>query len=135
VMIDRHAAERTLAGLGELRARVDAGQSLLIFPEGTFGREVGLRPFKLGAFRLACEAGVPVVPVALRGTRMALRDGTWLPRHSPVEVEVLPPIRAEGTTLTDFVRVRDLAADAIAAKIGEPRLHAVMVAGLAGLDE
>ena len=133
VLIDRAASERMLSGLSELSERLAKGQRILIFPEGTFSREVGLRPFKLGAFRLACEVGVPVVPIVLRGTRTALRDGTVLPRHARLEVEVRPPIAPEGKSLADFVRLRDRAADAIAARVGEPRLHAVMVAGLAGV--
>jgi 1-acyl-sn-glycerol-3-phosphate acyltransferase len=134
VLIERLQAERALAGLEAVAALLREGAPVIVFPEGTFSREAGLRPFKLGAFRLACEAGVPVVPIALRGTRTALQDGTWLPRHVPIEVEVLPPIAPTGKTLTDIVRLRDLTADAIAAHIDEPRLHAVMVAGIQGLD-
>ncbi len=133
VLIDRQAADRSLGGLADLATRLQQGQRIVIFPEGTFSREVGLRPFKLGAFRLACETGVPIVPVILRGTRSALRDGTVLPRHARIEVELRPPIDPEGSGLADFVRLRDRVADAIAARVGEPRLHAVMVAGLAGL--
>ncbi|MBL9104288.1 MAG: AMP-binding protein [Myxococcales bacterium] len=134
VLIDRRSAERSLAGLGDLAARLRDGQPLVLFPEGTFTHEAGLRPFKLGAFRLAAECAVPVVPVVLRGTRAALRDGTVLPRHAAVEIEVLRPLRPDGAALADIVRLRDHAADAIAARLGEPRLHAVMVAGLAGVD-
>lgn len=134
VLIERLQAERAVAGLGEVAARLRAGARVVLFPEGTFSREAGLRPFKLGAFRLACETGVPVVPIALRGTRDALRDGSWLPHHVPIEVQVLPPIAPAGASLADIVRLRDATADAIAAHIDEPRLHAVMVAGLMGLD-
>jgi len=135
VLLDRFSVERTLRGLGELADRLAQGQQIVIFPEGTFSREVGLRPFKLGAFRLACETGVPVVPLVLRGTRTALRDGNYLPRRASIQVEVCPPIAPEGATLADFVRLRDRVADAIAARVGEPRLHAVMVAGLAGVED
>jgi fatty-acyl-CoA synthase len=134
VLIDRQASERSLGGLAELSARLQQGQRIVIFPEGTFSREVGLRPFKLGAFRLACEAGVPIVPVVIRGTRAAFRDGTVLPKYARIEVEVRPAIVPDGSALADFVRLRDRAADAIAARVGEPRLHAVMVAGLAGVE-
>lgn len=134
VLIERVQADRALAGLGEVEALLRAGAPVVVFPEGTFSREAGLRPFKLGAFRLACETGAPVVPIALRGTRTAFRDGTWLPRHVPIEVEVLPPIAPEGKSLADVVRLRDRTADAIAARIDEPRLHTVLVAGIQGLD-
>jgi 1-acyl-sn-glycerol-3-phosphate acyltransferase len=134
VLIERVQADRALQGLGEVTALLRAGAPVVLFPEGTFSREAGLRPFKLGAFRLACETGVPVVPIALRGTRTAFRDGTWLPRRAPIEVEVLPPIDPQGTTLEAMVRLRDHTADAIAAHIDEPRLHSVLVAGVQGLD-
>lgn len=133
VLIERVRAERAVAGLDEVAQRLRAGARVVVYPEGTFSREAGLRPFKLGAFRLACEAGVPIVPVAVRGTRDALRDGTWLPHRVPIEVQVLPPLAPGGTSLEDVVRLRDATADAIAAHIDEPRLHAVMVAGLMGL--
>jgi hypothetical protein len=65
-----------------------------------------------------------VVPVAIRGSRKALRDGTWLPRHVPIEVEALAPLRPEGKEIADIVRLRDRSADAIAERIDEPRLYA-----------
>jgi 1-acyl-sn-glycerol-3-phosphate acyltransferase len=134
VLIERLQADRAVAGLSEVAACLRTGAQVVLFPEGTFSREVGLRPFKLGAFRLACETGVPVVPIAIRGTRDALRDGRWLPHRVPIEVQILPPIAPSGQTLEEVVRLRDQVSDAIAAHIDEPRLHAVMVAGLMGLD-
>jgi hypothetical protein len=64
------------------------------------------------------------VPIAIRGSRKALRDGTWLPRHEAIAVEVLAPLRPEGREIADLVRLRDRSADAIAARIDEPRLYA-----------
>jgi 1-acyl-sn-glycerol-3-phosphate acyltransferase len=124
VFLDRHSTARSLADLDAVVELVRAGQRVVLFPEGTFSADVGMRPFKLGAFRLACETGAPVVPVAIRGSRKALRDGTWLPRHVPIEVEVLAPIRPEGKEIADIVRLRDRSADAIAERIDEPRLYA-----------
>src|SRR5690606_16111170 len=124
VFIDRHSAARSLADLEQIVALLGAGQRVMLFPEGTFTPDVGLRPFKLGAFRLACETGAPVVPVVIRGSRKALRDGTWLPRPARIELEVLEPMRGEGTAIADVVRLRDRCADAIAARIDEPRLYA-----------
>ena len=59
-----------------LAATIDAGESLFIFPEGTFVRAPGVMPFRLGAFQAAVDKGVPVVPVALRGTRAVWPDET-----------------------------------------------------------
>jgi 1-acyl-sn-glycerol-3-phosphate acyltransferase len=125
ILIDRHAADRSLEGLKEAAALLRAGHQVLIFPEGTFTRDAGLRPFKLGAFRLACETGAPVVPLVIRGTRRAFRDGMWIPRREAIELEVLEPLRPAGTTIGDIVRLRDAAADAMAARLDEPRLHVV----------
>jgi len=124
VFIDRHSTARSLSDLDAVVELLRAGQRVVLFPEGTFSPDVGMRPFKLGAFRLACETGAPVVPVAIRGSRKALRDGTWLPRHVPIEVEVLAPLRPEGKEIADIVRLRDRSADAIAERIDEPRLYA-----------
>lgn len=124
VFIDRHSAARSLSDLEEVVALLRDNQPVVVFPEGTFSPDVGMRSFKLGAFRLACQTGVPVVPIAIRGSRRALRDGTWLPKPRRIEVEVLNPIIPQGETLADIVGLRDRCADAIANKIDEPRLYA-----------
>jgi hypothetical protein len=67
---------------------------------------------------------MPVVPVAIRGSRRALRDGTWLPRWQRIEVEVLEPIQPQGQEIADIVRLRDRVAAVIGEHIDEPRLHA-----------
>jgi fatty-acyl-CoA synthase len=127
VFIDRHSTARSLADLDAVVELLRAGQRVVVFPEGTFSPEVGMRPFKLGAFRLACETGAPIVPVAIRGSRKALRDGTWLPRAVELRVEVLKSIAAEGREIPDIVRLRDRSAEAIAAEIDEPRLYAAAI--------
>ncbi|HET6584269.1 MAG TPA: 1-acyl-sn-glycerol-3-phosphate acyltransferase, partial [Nannocystaceae bacterium] len=127
VFIDRHSAARSLADLEAVVELLRAGQRVVVFPEGTFSPEIGMRPFKLGAFRLASETGAPIVPLAIRGSRKALRDGTWLPRPVGIGVEVLAPIAAEGRDIGDIVRLRDRTADAIAEKIDEPRLFAAAI--------
>ncbi len=68
------------------------GRSLFFFPEGTFTRSPGLLPFHLGAFLTAAEAGLPIVPVAIRGTRSILRSGTKLPHRGSITITVGNPI-------------------------------------------
>lgn len=128
LFVDRHSTARSLADLEQVVELLRAGRRVLVFPEGTFSAEIGLRPFKLGAFRLACEHDVPVVPCAMRGTRKALRDGTWLPKHSALAVEVLPALRPAGREVADVVALRDAAAAAIAEHVDEPRLFAADIA-------
>jgi 1-acyl-sn-glycerol-3-phosphate acyltransferase len=67
-------------------------RNLLYFAEGTFTRIPGLRPFHMGAFEAAVEAKVPVVPVAIRGTRSMLRDVSLFPRRGTITVTIGKPI-------------------------------------------
>ncbi len=125
-LIARNDAGRAQDGLDAVTRLLAEGEKVVIFAEGTFTREVGLRPFKLGAFQIACESRAPVVPVVIRGTRRAFRDGMWLPRMEPIEIEVLDPIDPPpGAALADVIRLRDRAAGAIAARLDEPRLEPI----------
>ena len=67
----------------------------MIFPEGTRSRDGELKPFKDGAFRLAIEAGVPILPLAVNGAYTALVKGDWRFGVSNAEVRVLEPIETE----------------------------------------
>ena len=81
----------TAGGVSDARrmaARCEEGETLLFFAEGTLDRMPGLRPFRLGAFETAVAAARPVVPMALRGNRSILRDGTWLPRRGAIRVVI-----------------------------------------------
>ena len=85
-----------------LRNRV----SVMIFPEGTRSKTAELLPFKDGAFRLAIEAGVPILPLALSGTGTALRKHDWRFGRSVAEVRVLEPIETAALTLADVPRLK-----------------------------
>jgi 1-acyl-sn-glycerol-3-phosphate acyltransferase len=121
VPVDREDVEESAQSAEALRAVLAAGRSLVLFPEGTFTRATGLRSFKLGAFQLAAEAGVALVPIALVGTRRLLRDGTWIPRRVPIAVTVAEPLHPS-RSFADVVRVKEEAAEVLARLSGEPRL-------------
>ncbi len=86
--VERFDTGKSVENTGRLVTDLEGGERLLFFPEGTFTRIPGLQPFYLGAFKAAADAGVPVIPVAIRGTRSILRDGSWFPRHGAVTVTV-----------------------------------------------
>jgi 1-acyl-sn-glycerol-3-phosphate acyltransferase len=119
--VDRFDTQRSLADAARASGAAESA-SVLFFPEGTFTYSAGLRPFRLGAFQAAAEAGVPVVPVAIAGSRRILRDGVWRPRPGRIEVWMGEPLRAAGTAWRDVVALRDAVADQVAAHCGEPRL-------------
>ena len=100
------------------------GESVFVFPEGTFTAQSGLRPFHLGAFKAATAAQREIVPIALEGTRRILRDGTWLPRPGRVTITISQPIHPPTSTedWQQIVRVRDSARETIARLAHEPVL-------------
>jgi 1-acyl-sn-glycerol-3-phosphate acyltransferase len=122
--VDRIDAERGLEDAGRAAARAAAGEMLVFFPEGTFTRSPGLLPFRLGAFQVAAESGVPVVPVALRGTRSILRGNHWFLRRGRVAVSVAPPLHPTGRDFAASVALRDAARRAMLELVGEPDLAA-----------
>jgi acyl carrier protein len=90
--VERSDRQRSVADAGRMAQAVQQGRSLAFFPEGTFVAQPGLLPFHLGAYLAAVRAGVPVVPVALRGNRELLPDGRWWPRGASLEVDICTPI-------------------------------------------
>jgi len=82
----------------------------------------GLLPFRMGAFMVAAEARVPVIPVAVRGARGTLRDGSWFPRRMQISVTVLPAINADGSDWSAAIRLRDQVRAAMLDGTGEPDL-------------
>ena len=113
----------TLRGVEDARSLARAalaGKTLIFFPEGTFTRTPGLRAFHLGAFAAAVEAGLPLVPVALAGTRSILRADQWFPRRGAVSVTVAAPIRPVGGDWAAAIRLRDAARAEILRHCGEP---------------
>lgn len=100
-LIERSDISQTVADAQRLSENLKTGQRLLFFAEGTFSRIPGLQPFHLGAFTAAAEAGVPVVPVVIRGTRSILRAGSWFPHHGAITVTVGEPIEPDASLPTD----------------------------------
>jgi 1-acyl-sn-glycerol-3-phosphate acyltransferase len=129
---DRMDANSRLRQAQEMEDFLHKGDSVFVFPEGTFVPEDGLRPFQLGAFKAAVATGAPIIPVALAGTRKFLRDGTILPRPSSITITLSPAIYPQAVhppsgsdaagSWHDLVRLRDAVREAIARDSGEPTL-------------
>ncbi|HXJ06218.1 MAG TPA: AMP-binding protein [Candidatus Acidoferrum sp.] len=129
---DRSDAQSRMQQSENMEKLLREGESIFVFPEGTFTGEDGVRPFQLGAFKAAVDAGAPIVPVSLAGTRRFLRDGQHLPRPTRVTITVSAPIypRASGdarkaeesSAWHELIRLRDTARETIARHSGEPLL-------------
>jgi fatty-acyl-CoA synthase len=129
---DRTRPESRLRQAQEMEEFLRHGESVFVFPEGTFTGEEGVRPFQLGAFKAAAATGAPIIPVSLAGTRRFLRDGTYLPRPTDVTITLSPPIypstaahkstSADSTDWHELIRLRDATREAIVRHAGEPLL-------------
>jgi 1-acyl-sn-glycerol-3-phosphate acyltransferase len=122
---DRSDAQARIRQAEEVNAALERGESVAIYPEGTFTPIVGIRPFQLGAFKAAVDTQRPICPMAVRGARQILRDGTYLPRPGRVTVTFGPlvtPNRAAGNDWREIIRLRDATREIIARNSGEPLL-------------
>jgi 1-acyl-sn-glycerol-3-phosphate acyltransferase len=122
VFVERFDVQAAAGHADELAESAKRGTSLAIFPEGTLMRRPGLLPFRTGAFQVAAQAGIPVVPVALRGVRSVLRDGTWYARRHPMAVTFGAPIEPDGSDWSAAVRLRDRVRTEVLRSCGEPDL-------------
>lgn len=120
--VARYEPRRSVEDIKLLGKSIDASRSLIFFPEGTFSRMPGLMPFHMGAFAIAVNAGVPIVPVTVRGTRSVLRNGHWFPRRGEIGVKISPPIMPDGTDWAAAIRLRDATRAEILSHCGEPGL-------------
>ena len=101
VAVDRADREKAMASISKGAASLRAGNSFLIFPEGTRSRTGELLPFKKGGFIMAIEAQVPIVPVAVSGGREAMHKGSAVVQPVDVTVRIGEPIPTAGLTLAD----------------------------------
>jgi 1-acyl-sn-glycerol-3-phosphate acyltransferase len=122
LFVERRTAERGVEDTREAVARASRRVRMVFFPEGTLTRMPGLLAFHLGAFITAVEAGVPVLPVAIRGTRSILRGGQWFSRRGSVSLKIFAPIFPKDQGFEEALKMRDAARAVILANCGEPDL-------------
>jgi 1-acyl-sn-glycerol-3-phosphate acyltransferase len=131
---DRSDSQARLRQASEVEQALRRGESVFVFPEGTFSPQTGVRPFQLGAFKAAAAAHCPILPVVLAGTRRFLRDGSYLPHPARITITICPPLDSTGSIgppdssnsgeveWREIVRLRDTAREQISRISGEPLL-------------
>lgn len=92
VLVDRQSRTQAVVVIRQVKKLLDAGISVIFFPEGTRSRDGQLLPFKPGGFAVAVEVGVPVVPVTINGSRAVLPSGEWKVRSGTIEILFGEPI-------------------------------------------
>jgi 1-acyl-sn-glycerol-3-phosphate acyltransferase len=96
IFLNRSNPRESMRGLKLAGERIRAGSNILAFPEGTRSKDGRILPFKKGSFALAVEAGVPIIPIAIEGTRGMLPPGSARLRRHPIRVKVGQPIATAG---------------------------------------
>jgi 1-acyl-sn-glycerol-3-phosphate acyltransferase len=107
IRVRRNDPRSRAKALKECRDRLQKKVSVMILPEGTRTRTGELLPFHDGAFKLAVEMGVPILPMVVAGTRRAMPKGSFLFNRTVAEVRVLEPIEVTGLTQDDVPALRD----------------------------
>lgn len=102
--IDRSNSERSRVTVAAATDRIRSGRSFGVFAEGTRAKPGEFLPFKKGAFYMAAQAGVPIVPVALRNTDHLMGKGTGEARAGTIEMVMLPPVSTAGSSTDDEIK-------------------------------
>lgn len=117
--IDRSNRERALKTVEAATARIRSGRSFAVFAEGTRARPGEFLPFKKGAFYMAAQAGVSIVPVAIKNTDQLMGKGTGEARAGTIEMIMLPPVStADVSTDEDVMRLVDSVHSIIGKELG-----------------
>src|SRR6266498_88552 len=102
--IDRSNRERARQTVEAATARIRSGRSFGVFAEGTRAKPGGFLPFKKGAFYMAAQAGVPIVPVAIKNTDVLMGKGTGQSKPGAIEMVLFPPGTTEGHSADEDVQ-------------------------------
>jgi 1-acyl-sn-glycerol-3-phosphate acyltransferase len=114
VPVERGTARSAVKAMRKCQETLAHRVSVIIFPEGTRSTTEEMLPFKDGAFRLAIDAGVPILPLAVQGTRTALPKHGWRFGRADAQVRVLEPIETAGLTARNIQELKQRVRDRIA---------------------
>lgn len=107
IFIDRSNPEQAREAIARALSRLQPGTGILFFAEGTRSRSGRLLPFKKGAFRVAIDQQMDILPMTVIGTRDVLPADSLRLRPGTVRLKIHPPLATRGLGLADQDRVRD----------------------------
>ena len=101
IPVDRSDRRAAIVSMNLAAQRIADGTSIILFPEGTRSPDGNLLPFKKGGFMLALQAQVPIIPVALQGSRESQPKHSWRVRPGRITVRIFPAVTTVGLTAAD----------------------------------
>lgn len=119
VFIDRSSSSKAIESINKAKEKICNGTSIIFFPEGTRSSDVTLQPFKKGAFKLAIDLGLPVLPVTINGTHKILGKGTinLMPGNAEMIIhEAIDTSCYDDGTIGELIKI---SSDAVKSKISD----------------
>jgi len=136
ISVSRGNLRKAIKSIDAAGRRIQKHRStIMVFPEGTRTEDGHIRGFKKGAFVLACNASVPIVPVAIAGSFGAINKNHWSVQPGSIHVRILDPIDTEGMTYKDRNALVRSTEDAITAGVNALRDEHDLAAERAAIDQ
>ena len=101
ISIDREGTRKTVEAMNEAARKIREGMSLLIFPEGSRSPDGSIQSFKKGGFTLAIKSKVPIIPIAITGSREIMPKGKLTATSGEIRIRIDPPIETQNYSLKD----------------------------------
>lgn len=120
--VERNDSTASSRDARQMVKAAQSGQSLAIFPEGTFQREPGLLRFRAGAFVAAVRGDMPIVPIVISGTRYILPANRYLPRYGAIRINILPVISPGHASFSNHRELAKTVRQSILTVLNEPDL-------------
>jgi 1-acyl-sn-glycerol-3-phosphate acyltransferase len=116
ISIDREGTRETVEAMNKAARKIQEGASVVIFPEGTRSADGSIQPFKKGGFTLAVKSKVPIVPIAISGSREIMAKGRLTIHPGDIRVRIGPPIETAHCSTKDRQALMDRVREAISSQ-------------------
>lgn len=117
IYVDNSSPAAVRTTMADAEKRLAGGMSVVVFPEGSRTRDGHMHAFRRGAFALAMEFGLPVVPVTIDGAYRVLPRGSWLPRYGTITLTIHRPIMPDGEGRHELGSLMERSREAIASAL------------------
>ena len=120
ILIDRSNPQSAINSINQAAQKINEGMCIVFFPEGTRSDDETVLPFKKGAFRLAIELGIPILPMSLHNTGNLVPNGTLNWKPGRVSMQIHPPIATHNLTSDDLSDLKDQTREQIIKALTQP---------------